>query len=483
MPLVVILAACGRPGSSENVVHHRDDAAVAPRDAAVALRPLALGMPEVTAFGYGRRAGQPAYRLARASEATGDWAQVAAQCRQALATDPDHLGAAYLLAVALAKTGGDREQIVTALGTAVAGDFGKWGDASLEQPALQPFLASTLGEAWRRRVEQDRSAFAAALARSLIVTAQHDLYAYDGETKRWLRLTRTGGAVVGALLVRSHHRLAYVTRERVAADGKPRTRVGLGVVDLATGRTRRSLELPAAAVASPTLRIGYNEKKTPGFIVGAGKRVWQLVESDHPALRPVPAKTHADAPAYLAGMMRLEVRGRRARIDRAAVPDVTADWDDHSLASAIKIGRSNKVVTVPSPGLIDGDTATWSADRTQLAFIAQLSDECEPPRVMDRSKPSVSSASSVATGAAFVADAATGRVRELERAIAGLAIEWSGERTLAIAGDHGVSLVPLDGGAPVVLAGADGLVTPRRTPTCTPEAPDEDPVVEDEDAR
>lgn len=469
VPLVVILAACGRSGSSENVVHHRDDAAAAaPSDAAVALRPLALGMPEVTAFAYGRRAGQPAYRLARASEASGEWAEVAAHCRQALATDPDHLGAAYLLAVALAKTGGDREQIVTALGTAVAGDFGKWGDASLEQPALQPFLASTLGEAWRRRVEQDRSAFAAALARSLIVTAQHDLYAYDGETKRWLRLTRTGGAVVGALLVRSHHRLAYVTRERVAADGKPRTRVGLGVVDLATGRTRRSFELPAAVAASPTLRIGYNEKKTPGFIVRAGKRVWQLVEGERPALRPVPAKAHADAPAYLAGMMRLEVRGRRARIDRAAVPDVTADWDDHSLASAIKIGRSNKVVTVPSPGLIDGDSATWSADRTQLAFIAQLSDECEP---------------GVATGAAFVADAATGRVRELERAIAGLAIEWSGERTLAIAGDHGVSLVPLDGGAPVALAGADGLVTPRRTPTCTPEAPDEDPVVEDEDAR
>jgi hypothetical protein len=466
VPLVVILAACGRPSSSEKAPARRDDAAVAPGDAAVALRPLALGMPEVTAFAYRRRAGQPAYRLARASEARGEWDQVAVQCRQALAADPDHLGAAYLYAVALAKTGGSSEQIVRALGTAVAGDYAKWGEASLAQPALQPFLASTLGQAWRRRVEQERSDFAAALARSLIVTADHDLYGYDGGTKRWLRLTRTGGAVVGALLVRSHHRLAYVTRSRVTTGGAPHTRVGLGVVDLATGHTRRSIELPAEASAK--LRIGYNEKKTPGFIVRAGKRVWQLVEGDRLELHRVPAKAHADAPAYLAEMMRLEVAGRRARIDRTAVPDVSADWDDHSLASAIKIGRSKKVVTVPSPGLIDGDTAAWSADHTQLAFIAQLSDVCEP---------------GVATGAAFVADAATGRVRELERAISGLAIEWSGERTLAIAGDHGVSIVSLDGGAPVVLAGADGLVTPRRTPTCTPEVPGEDPVVEVEDAR
>ena len=51
--------------------------------------------------------------------------------------------------------------------------------------------------------------------------------------------------------------------------------------------------------------------------------------------------------------------------------------------------------------------------------------------------------------AAYVADGATGAVRELERAIGGIAIEWYGERTLAIAGDHGVSLVALDGSAAV----------------------------------
>ncbi|HEY5948834.1 MAG TPA: hypothetical protein VIV40_25260, partial [Kofleriaceae bacterium] len=371
-PLLVYLAACGHPGSSENVVQRRDDASARPGDASAALSPLQLGMPEVAAFAYRTRAGQAAFNLARGAEAAGDWTVVAARCREALAADPNHLDAAYLLAVALAKTGGGAEQILAPLTKAVAADYAKWGSASLEQPALQPFLATSIGGAWRQRVETDRQAFVAALARSLIVMSHDDLYAYDGQQTRWYRLTRTGGAVVATLHVHSQKKIAYVTREKIKDSGKPRTKVAIGVVDLATGRTRRSIALPDSVPASATLRIGYAEKKTPGFIVRVGKDTWRLVENGKLSFEPVSAAAHADAPAYLADMIRMDVRGRTARIDRTAVANVAADWDDSSLASAIKIGRSKKVVTVPSPGLIDGDTASWSTDGTQLAFVAQL---------------------------------------------------------------------------------------------------------------
>src|SRR5262249_6901131 len=159
---------------------------------------------------------------------------------------------------------------------------------------------------------------------------------------------------------RSQHKLAYVTREKVTDAGKHRTKVGIGVVDLATGKTRRSIEVPPEVPASATLRIGYAEKPTPGFIVRVGKAGWRLVENGKLELVKLPAKAKPDAPAHLADMVRMEVNGRTARIDRTAVANVAADWDDNALASAIKIGRSKKVVTVPSPGLIDGDTATWS---------------------------------------------------------------------------------------------------------------------------
>ena len=119
----------------------------------------------------------------------------------------------------------------------------------------------------------------------------------------------------------------------------------------------------------------------------------------------------------------------------------------YGAASAIKIGSSKRVVTVPSPGVIIGDSAAWSADATQLAFVAQLSETC---------------ALHTPTAAAFVADGATGVARELERAVDGIGIEWYGERTLAIAGDRGVSIVALDGSAPVVLTAGSLTLEPAR---------------------
>jgi hypothetical protein len=455
VPLLVLLAACGRP-SSEKVAAKREDAGLLRGDAGEAeLAPLPLGMPHLAAFAYRTRSGQGAFRLARDAEARGDWGKVLQHCRSALAADRDHLDAAYLLAVALAKTGGSAEQIVGPLAKAVAGDHAKWAAASLEQPALQPFLATAIGQAWRRRVDEDGKTFVAALARSLVVTAHHDLYAYDSGDKRWYRLTRTGGAVVGALYVRSHKKIAYITRERLR--GK-QTRPGVGTIDLATGRTRRAIAVPGDP-APLKIAIGYSIQVPPAFIVRVVRgsdSTWRLDEKDALSFTGVPTYEHADYPALLADQTLMHVDGQRVELARPAVDRVSADWDDKMLASAIKIGSSKRVVTVPSPGLIIGDSATWSADRTQLAFVAQLSDTC---------------ALNTATAAAFVADGATGDVRELERAVDGIALEWHGERTLAIAGDRGVSLVSLDGSsAPLVLTGADDLFTPRRKSKCVPDA-------------
>jgi hypothetical protein len=160
----------------------------------------------------------------------------------------------------------------------------------------------------------------------------------------------------------------------------------------------------------------------------------------------------------------LEANGASLQRNSLPVATVTADWDEHGLASAIRLGSSNRVVSAPA-GLIDGNSAAWAPGRAQLAFVAQLDDTCAPGAI---------------SSAAYVADAATGRLTELERAAGGLAVEWVTDRKLAIAGDHGVSIVDLDGGDPVALAGATNLMTPRRRPTCTePEAPA--PVVPDAD--
>ena len=423
----------------------------APLDAAVEIAAATLGLPDLAAYGWRKRGGQPAFRLARQAEERGDWAAAAAACQQALAADPGHLDAAWLHAVARAKLG-QLDQVLAPLSQAAAGDFPKWGPASLELPALQPFLATGAGAAWRRHVEQDRRRFADAVARSVIVTADGELYAVDPDAGRWYRLTRSAGVVVGALAIPAADRIAYIARTRHKAAHE----LGVGIIDLVQARSSRPIPL---ATAGP-ITLAYSERPPLGLWVGAGApraTSWRQLDDDY-RLHRLPARTVRPAGPWL------EVTGHGAARLHALPPGVTADWDGQSLASAIRIGTSNRVISVPSPGLIDGNTAAWSPDRVHLAFVAQLDDHC---------------AAGAVNTAAFIAGASTGATRELERAAGGIALAWLSERTLAIAGDHGVAIHSLDDAVPArVIEGATGLAIPRERPRCAPtetQEPGEDP--------
>ncbi|HEX7839182.1 MAG TPA: hypothetical protein VF469_17010, partial [Kofleriaceae bacterium] len=347
---------------------------------------------------------------------------------------------------------GQLDQVLAPLQRAAAGDFSKWGGASLELPGLQPFMATAVGAAWRRRVEQDRRRFADAIARSVVVTAEGELYAVDLEAGRWYRLTRTGGIAIGALWVPAAHRIAYVARTRK----KTGRELGVGVVDLAQAKAWHAIPLGTAG----PIAVAYSERPPLGLWIGSGappRAPWHQLDDEY-RLHPLPAHTARPAGPWL------EVTARGAVRLHALPPDVTADWDDQSLASAIRIGTSNRVISVPSPGLIDGNTAAWSPDRVHVAFVAQLDDHC---------------AAGAVNTAAVIADASTGITRELERAAGGIALQWLAERKLAIAGDHGVAIHSLDdGAAPVPIEGATGLMIPRERPRCTPlpaEEPSEEP--------
>ena len=436
--------ACGRSATTPK----KDDAGVPAKDAAlVVVEQLPLGLPDLAAYGWRKRGGHPAFRTARLAEAREDWPTVITTCKQALAADPSHLEAAWLLAAAFGRSG-KYDELLSPLQRAVAGDFGKWGHASLELPALQGFLATPTGAAWKTRVEHDRAMYLAVLARSLIVEADRELYAFDPDTKRWHRLTRTFGAVVGALRVPGAQKLVYVTRVK--------KQFAVGTVDFAQGRTFRPIDVGT----DKPITVTYQTKTNPGVWVAQGK-AWQRLDETF-KWSALPPKTARPPGHYL------EVRGKKAKLRALPLENVLADWDGHGLASAIRIGRSNRVVSVPSPGLIDGNSAVWSADRSRLAFVAQLDDICTPGTI---------------SSAAFIADAATGKLRELERAAKGLAVEWIADRTLAIAGDSGVAIHSLESGTTTVVEGARGLVAPKQRPKCTaaePDAPDPEPEPEPE---
>ncbi len=458
--VALLLFACGHGGGSQqSAPQHRDSgvaAAVAASKAPRALPAGSLGVATLEGFGWRKRAGQPAFRAARTAEAAGDWPAVVAACRQALAADPQHLEAAYLLAVALSKTGGG-DELLGPLTTAVEGDFGKWGDASLEQPALQPWLATSTGGSWQQMVARDRAAYIAALGRAVIVNAAGDLYAFDPDSSHWLRLTRTSGTVVAAFRSPTEPRIAYVTRARTKRSAT--VQFGVGIVDLASGHTVN----PTPINAGSSIELAWMTQP-PSFVVLAGG-AWSIDRDG--VLAPIAIK----AALPIAGAT-LEVRGHSARIRQrpGSVADVIADWDALGLASAIRVGAAKRAVTVPSPGLIDGATLAWSPDRTHIAFVVQLDDHC---------------AKGVGNAGVFVADAATGTTTEIERAKHGVALEWLSDRRLAIAGDAGVTLRDLQGAPALAIAGATDLIAPRRVPKCTPDvetAPDDAAPPPDDDA-
>lgn len=446
--VAALTAACGGPDAPGAPAGHGDAGLghASPADAALAeLPPLALGLASLDAYAWRKRAGQPAFKLARKAEDRNDWAHVAAACRQALATDPGHLEAAWLLAVALGKQGAPPAEILAPLTVAVAGDFGKWAPASLEQPALQAFLATSPGAAWQRRIALDTPRYAAALAGALLVTSGAELYAYDAREPRWYRITRTYGAVVGALAVPDSPLVYYVTSRA--------HRLQVGIVDLARGHSSRPQELGSAG---PFTLAHASGSGAPGAWIGGGAphpMTWRQLDDDG-FLHPLPARSTRPAGPWL------EMAGKSTRVHRLPVADVTADWDDRGLASAIRLAQTSRVVTVPT-GQIDGDTIVWSPDGTHLALVAVLDEHCTP---------------GASAAAAFVVDAATGTLQELERATGGLSVAWIGERRLAVAGDRGVSLVDLGGGAPVPLPGATDLLARKRRPRCTP---DDGPVLDE----
>lgn len=445
--VALVAVACGSPSTAPPP--QKKDAG--PPDAVdVEVAPRTLGMPDVTSYMYRKRGGHTAFRAARKAEDANDWSTVVKTCQQALAADPGHLDAAWLLAAGLG-TLGQHDALLAPLQVATAGDFGKWGPASLANPAFKGFLATPTGDAWRRRIEQDRPGYIAALTRSLLVTAIGDLYAYDPEHPRWYRITRSYGSVVGVLRL-GPTKLAFVTRFR---NKDKKVTLAIGLSDLAKGKTSRAVELGTKGPIVLSVAPDGN-----GVYIGSGtpRVVWRRFDENF-RLSALPPRTTRPPGPYL------EVKGKTSRLHALPVPGVTADWDDKGLASAIRIVKSNQIVSVPAPALIDGNTATWSKDRSRLAFIAQLHDRCEGKDD---------------NAAVYIADATTGALTELQRGSDGLAVAWVGDRELAIAGDKGVTIVDLDGAPAMRLEGADGLIVPRHRASCTPDPEPDEPVPDPE---
>ena len=338
-----LLAACGHGSPRGPAAALAKDAARPARRAPlieVPAQPLGDGRSRGVRLAQARRPGRVS--AARARPRTGsDWAAVATACKAGArapipaTSRPRGCSRSRSRRPASSTRCSRRSQL------AVAGDFGKWGDASLEQPALQPFLATPVGQAWRRRVEDDRAAYLAALARAVdrdVATAISTRSIR--ERTRWL----PADAHVRRGDRRARRRARRTASRTSRASGKKGKReLGVGIVDLATGHTPRADRRRHAR--ADQRRVQRDDSRT-GVLRSAPARDVARARRRRQARRRCRAKTDAASRPWLE-VDRHDARGSHRAAGRRASP---ADWDDQGLASAIRIGTSNRVVTVPSPG-------------------------------------------------------------------------------------------------------------------------------------
>jgi hypothetical protein len=378
--------ACGAAHDGDSHAASGSASAAAAIDAAPQIpdppvRALGAASPEEADYRHG--GGAAAYARAIAAEKQADWPAVVAACRLALAADPHHIDAAWLEAAALARQNAFGDML-DPLGVAAAGDWGKWGERSLVMPMFKDFLASPWGAAWQRAAPRYRDAYAQALARALPVIARRavaqpkdpgpaDLYAYDPIDHRWLRLTRTGGAVVALVDAPGSSFSAYVSFRDVRAGHAVVRHWRVGAVDRASGRAGRELELDDVA----TLAVAWRVSRTgePGLELETSAPHGAGVPLDWRVDWRRGTKTKIKGPIPVHGAT---VTAHGARRRRLPIADVTADWDDDGTASAFRVETSNKTVEPPGAPLVDGNTLAWSPDRARLAFATAPAQPCAP---------------------------------------------------------------------------------------------------------
>jgi hypothetical protein len=384
------------------------------------ISPLPLGKPTLADFTYNRGPESAALERALMAESAGQWSQAGTAAAEVLAAVPGNLEAAWILALMRARLG-QLDGVVEPLSMAVAGDWLRWGERSLRDPVLAGFHASAHGPRYRELTEIYDQQFRQALAEDLLIVGRRstpryparpgtvqvnhrsEIYAYDVDGGRYVRASRTDGALVGYVRAPTGPSLLHASYRRVRTPAPGSTAlpalvdVRVGGMDLEQGRVlgevvfedvvrieigfRSKAARPGAAPNAPVEHMPVARVQT------ARDGAWRLFALDLAAgaarpLDPGRPDRAAGAPdgdesaATAVPAPRLIVGLDTVQLDRLPVDDVMADWDDAGTAGAFRIARTRKTVTLAAGESVDGHSMAWSPTRVRLAFATAPRDRC-----------------------------------------------------------------------------------------------------------
>lgn len=419
---------------------HRDHAAPHPRDAQVVTpaplpAPLPpLGVDRITRFNYPYGDGGAAYAKAQAAYKAKprDWAAVRAGCEAAIAKDPDHLDAQYLLGVALAR-GGDAAGAADHLALALAGDYFAYGASLGSDEDLASFRATPEGAETAQLATRIGAEYAKLAESGLWVVGRRspfkwpskdgvrydaprgELYAYDRASKRFVRLTHTDHEVAGFVRAPGSGEVAILGFDKVDHEAdKPPVIARAWVLELDPA-TWKPLGPRVTLPSARAVAVGYAAGDQL-LVAGRGDADWAVSSVDRTTGKLAQVAQPLPQP-------RIELALDDGRtVHAATVPGVDATWADDGTAPQLKVGPT--AITVPESGKAARDTVALAPGGASLAFATAV-DPCAKDAL-----PSL-----------YVADARSGALHHVLTAKSRFATRWLDPTTLAYDdGDNAIRL-------------------------------------------
>ncbi|HUH03241.1 MAG TPA: tetratricopeptide repeat protein [Kofleriaceae bacterium] len=424
---LLIVAAIVAAGCGSNKKESPGQGPPMAEDAAAAAAPVidvvvGVEQPKVFNFRYGK--GSKPFAAAEKAVKTNDWQAAADGARAAIEADPEHFDAHFLLARALIELG-TPEAAREHLEVALSADFLEYAPQLSGKNSLVEFLASVAGAEANAVVAKIRQTFLDRAKSGLFLVARRtpfrspapkkklqwaatraELFSYDRETARYLRLTHTKESVAAWLPSPSGEELAFVAYSSVktpASEADP-TLLGyvkIGVIDLDTLQVHGH-QLASVKGTPRRVSLGYRAGDELVVVTGEADGRWgtkaeKTFVFDRGQVKLKPSKVALDATEIL------HVDYDRVRLERAASPEIQAEAE----ATTFRLLPTNTTVAMPTGEAVGAGGYTWAPDKVHLV-VRTIARPCEDQR--ERTL--------------YLIDAATGNQKNILRGVASFETRW-----------------------------------------------------------
>ncbi len=376
--VVIAIAACG--GKKSDAPKAKDDAASGPQVAPLTMPPS--GVDKIARMGFVYGDGWQLYDKAVAAKGKKDVAAARSLAESSIAKDPYHLDAHRLLAVLLAEAG-EYAAVVDHLVTILADDYWKYGPALAKDEELKEFFTTPHGQSVAALAQKLHDDYQKRIATGVWLVGRRgsfkwpkdqgvqsastrgELYAYDRETRRYLRLTHTDHRVAGFVRAASGTEVAIIGYDKI---DRPKTPEG------ATPTFVKSwvivLDTTEWTAVGPKIQLGAGREIAVGY--GAGDQLLVAVDGNVSTVDKATGK--ATKVATPAPGSRISLTLEEGRVLRTT-DGVEAAWTgDPATATALK-ATGGAPIAIPESGSVSQASVSLAPGGAHLAFATAV-DPC-----------------------------------------------------------------------------------------------------------